>query len=139
MYWTVPITAPAVESGVAGDGEGMVCVNAAAKTEGDVSLPLPDATVAPSGLARPKSRSLAADLVSITLPGFKSRCTTPARCAFSGASAISMAMVTTGWSERPLSQPLGQRLPLQEPHYKVVNGAFVAHIVERADVGMLKL
>jgi hypothetical protein len=50
-----------------------------------------------------------------------------------------MAMVTTGWSERPLSQPLGQRLPLQEPHYKVVNGAFVAHIVERADVGMLKL
>ena len=95
MYWTVPITAPAVESGVAGVGEGMACVSAAAKTEGDVPLPLPDATVAPSGFAKPKSKSLASDLVSITLPGFRSRCTTPARCAFSSASAILMAMVRT--------------------------------------------
>ncbi len=83
----VPITAPAVESGVVGDGEGMVCLNAAARTEAD-PLPCPFAVgPASSGLARPKSRSLAPDLVSITLPGFRSRCTTPARWAFSSASA----------------------------------------------------
>ena len=38
-----------------------------------------------------------------------------------------------------LPQSLGQRLPLQELHYQVVNGAFVAHIVKHADMRMLKL
>ena len=40
--------------------------------------------------ARPKSRSLTPDFVSITLPGFRSRWTMPWRCALSSASAISM-------------------------------------------------
>ena len=39
--------------------------------------------------ARPKSRSFTPDFVSITLPGFRSRCTIPCRCARSRASAIS--------------------------------------------------
>ena len=42
----------------------------------------------PVARARPKSISLAPDFVSITLPGLRSRCTTPARCARSSASAI---------------------------------------------------
>ena len=42
-------------------------------------------------LARPKSSSLAPVFVSITLPGFKSRWTTPARCAKARPSAIWMA------------------------------------------------
>ncbi len=44
---------------------------------------------AASPLASPKSSSLTPDRVSITLPGFKSRCTIPCRCALSSASAIS--------------------------------------------------
>jgi hypothetical protein len=42
------------------------------------------------GFAGPKSRSLTPDFVSITLPGFVSRCTIPCRWALSGASAISI-------------------------------------------------
>ncbi len=42
-------------------------------------------------------------------------------------------------SERTLAQALGQRLALQELHDQVVDGAFVAHIMEHADIGMLKL
>ncbi len=41
-------------------------------------------------LARPKSRSFTPDFVIITLPGFRSRCTIPCRCALSSASAISI-------------------------------------------------
>ncbi len=41
-------------------------------------------------LASPKSRSFTPDFVSITLPGFRSRCTIPCRCALSNASAISI-------------------------------------------------
>ena len=41
--------------------------------------------------ATPKSSSFAPLLVSMMLLGFRSRCTTPARCALSSASAISMA------------------------------------------------
>jgi hypothetical protein len=47
-------------------------------------LPLPASPVA---RARPKSISLAPLFVSMMLPGFKSRCTTPARCARLSASA----------------------------------------------------
>ena len=39
--------------------------------------------------ASPKSSSFTPDFVSITLPGFRSRCTIPCRCALSSASAIS--------------------------------------------------
>jgi hypothetical protein len=40
-------------------------------------------------LASPKSSNFTPDFVSITLPGFKSRCTIPCRCALFRASAIS--------------------------------------------------
>ena len=42
-------------------------------------------------------------------------------------------------SERPLAQPFGQRLALQELPDKVVDGAFVAHVMEHTDMRMLKL
>jgi hypothetical protein len=118
----------------------MVCVMTAAKTEGNLPLPVPEATVALSGFARAKSRSLAPHLVSITLPGFRSRCTTPARCAFSRASAISMPILNASSAARGFfPQSLGQRFALRELHDQVVDGAFVAHIVEHADMRMLKL
>ncbi len=43
-----------------------------------------------TAFARPKSSSFTPDFVSMTLPGFKSRCTIPCRCALSSASAISI-------------------------------------------------
>jgi hypothetical protein len=48
------------------------------------------APAAVSGLARPKSSSFTPVFVIMTLPGFKSRCTIPCRCALSSASAISI-------------------------------------------------
>ena len=40
------------------------------------------------GLARPKSSNFAPVEVSMMFPGFRSRCTIPARCALSSAYAI---------------------------------------------------
>ncbi len=51
-----------------------------------------------------------------------------------------MAMVRTcSGGSGSLPQALGKRLSLQELHDQVVDGAFVAHIVEHADIRMLKL
>jgi NmrA-like family len=68
--------------------------------DADAPGALPDA----SSFARPKSSSFTPDLVSITLPGFRSRCTTPRRCASFNASAISIAWRSAssrGRGERP--------------------------------------
>ncbi len=80
MYWKVPSTVPRSVSGWL----AWACV---ARTEApEITL----SRAAAWNFARPKSRSLTPDFVSITLPGFKSRCTIPSRCALSSASAISM-------------------------------------------------
>ena len=71
MYWNVPTIAPSSVS----------CFFSVAM--------LVSATAALSaGLAKPKSSSFTPDFVSMMLPGFTSRWTTPALCAFSSASAI---------------------------------------------------
>ena len=57
------------------------CVGSAVRLDG-----FADGAIA---LARPKSSSFTPDFVIITLPGFRSRCTIPCRCALSSASAIS--------------------------------------------------
>lgn len=69
MYWNVPRIVPSVVSGF--------CIVAPSTTTSIAAL-----------FARPKSSSFAPDLVIITFAGFKSRCTTPARCARCSASAI---------------------------------------------------
>ena len=76
MYWNVPRIVPSAVIGVA-------CVGIAESPESTAGV------VAPRHLASPKSRSFAPDFVSMTLPGFRSRCTIPWRCALSSASAIS--------------------------------------------------
>ena len=50
---------------------------------------------AASSLASPKSRIFACRDVTKTLPGLMSRCTTPARCAASSASAMSRAIASS--------------------------------------------
>ncbi len=79
MYWKVPTIVPSAVSGPAIVGD---CVSVATLT------PLPGRPAGAAARARPKSISLAPALVSITLPGFRSRWTMPARCARSSASAI---------------------------------------------------
>jgi len=62
------------------------------------------AAAAPAGSdrARPKSRTLTPPApVSITLPGFRSRCTTPAACVTTSTSAICCAMVMRAAAPRP--------------------------------------
>jgi hypothetical protein len=68
MYCTVPTMLPAVVRGLNGLGPLKV---AAAVNDGG----LPDGALAatPRGLAKPKSISLAPLLVSMMLPGFRSR------------------------------------------------------------------
>ena len=77
MYWNVPRIVPSTVSGWL-----MVGVWLSAEPLGPA--------VGPAPRASPKSMSLAPPLVSMTLPGFKSRWTMPERCARSSASAISM-------------------------------------------------
>jgi hypothetical protein len=75
MYWTVPRITPCPVPGVV----VAICT-------------MPDIEIGADGafsLASPKSSSIAPALVSMMLAGFKSLCTTPARCALSSASAIS--------------------------------------------------
>ena len=74
MYWKVPTIAPSRVSGWATVGEAATVR----------SLPPPTAALR----ASPKSMSLAPVRVIITLPGLRSRWTTPARWARSSASAI---------------------------------------------------
>ena len=84
MYWNVPRIVPRAVRGACGADT----VTSAAPTMG----------AAPEAFARPKSSSFAVSgaeapplLTRKTLPGLRSRCTMPARCALSRASAIWMA------------------------------------------------
>ena len=82
MYWNVPTIAPSLVSGCVIVGETLS------------AAPLLLAGVAPTR-ANPKSISFAPVLVSITFPGFRSRCTTPIACARSSAEAISAPSLST--------------------------------------------
>ena len=84
MYWMVPTTLPATVSGLTGVGPDMV--RAADRSGADPEPAAPSV----AGLAKPKSISLVPALVSMMLPGLRSRCTMPARCAISKASATSI-------------------------------------------------
>ena len=71
MYGSVPATDPA-----AVDARERVAASPSAVT---------------ARVAIPKSSTLVPELFSITLPGFRSRCTMPFSCAASSAPAISVA------------------------------------------------
>ena len=79
MYWNVPSTVPRSVS-------GWLAGISVARRE---SLEIVAAGPA-WNFARPKSSSFTPAFVSMTLPGFRSRCTIPCRCALSSASAISI-------------------------------------------------
>ena len=69
------------------------------------------------------------------LPGLRSRWTIPWRWALSSASAIWIVVLERPVErQRPLRQPLGQRLALQVLHHQEVDPVLVAHVVDRADM-----
>src|SRR5713226_8482734 len=88
MYWKVPTTVPR-------------CVTGVVRVAAAVSV-VPAASGG-AAFARPKSSSLAPDAVSMMLPGFTSRCTTPVRCALSSASAICIPYFSACSIERETS------------------------------------
>ncbi len=129
MYWNVPTIVPCSVSGLAS-----VWSDDCAGTTADPS---------PGRAARPKSRSLTPPRVSITLPGFRSRWTIPARCAASSACAIwAPRRRTSGSGSGPLARALRERLALDELEHHVVQlGALdrrAADVVDRADVRVVE-
>src|ERR1700724_1136586 len=75
-----------------------------------------------TGFANPKSSSFAPVVVSITFPGFRSRCTTPLRCALSNPSAICAPYFNTcssGIGPLPADSPafLPPRTPSPDSSY----------------------
>ena len=81
MYWNVPRIVPFLRQ-----------VARPAPEHGRQRRHAPSCTGGAIAFASPKSSSFTPDFVSITLPGFRSRCTIPCRCALSSASAISIAV-----------------------------------------------
>ncbi len=129
MYWNVPRTVPRSVSG------WLACISVARRET-------PDETSRPAAwnFARPKSSSFTPDFVSMTLPGFRSRCTIPCRCALSSASAISIPKRRScSAGSGPLAQAVRQRLALEVLHDEVLGLAFAVDVVERADVRMRDL
>ena len=76
MYWNVPRIVPS-------------CVRLFGMLPSAVGSDVTaDCTGGAIAFANPKSSSFTPDFVIITLPGFRSRCTIPCRCALSSASVI---------------------------------------------------
>ena len=93
--------------------------------------------------ARPKSSSFASPrAVTKMFAGLRSRCTMPAACAASSASAICTPRPTTVPSDiGPARHHLEQRLPAQQLHDEVgrsVRLRRLADVVDRADVRMVQ-
>ena len=87
----------------------------------------------PSALARPKSRTFTRpSRVTLTLAGFRSRCTMPASCAVSSASAIWRAMRQCLVERHgAASDPFSQVLAVDQFHH---DGARVAARLEAVDL-----
>ena len=123
MYWKVP----------------RMCLAGERRRPSATGRVLPGAGCAGSSRS-PKSRSLAPPGVSIMLPGFKSRWTTPGRCARSSASAIPMAYRSDkSLAEKALRETRRRVLAFHELHDQVVGRAPVAaDIEEHAYIGMIE-
>ena len=91
-------------------------------------------------LASPKSRIFAwPRLVTNRFAGLMSRCTMPAACAASSASAISIASVSSrSMSSGRAADALLQRRPVEELHDEERAAVLLADIVDRADVGVIQ-
>ena len=122
MYWKVP---------------RMVLVS----VKGRCSVGTSDEPVLPKpglvSFASPKSSSFAPDFVRMRFPGFRSRWTTPWRCALSRASAISIPETQSLFERKwPFLQALGERVALEVLHDDVIDTILATDVVERANMRM---
>src|ERR1700740_675687 len=91
------------------------------------------------GFANPKSSNFAPVAANTMFPGFKSRCTTPLRCALSSASANCAPYFSTCSKGRgPFLQPLRKCFAFHALHHQIVDPILMAYVVEHADVGMIQ-
>jgi hypothetical protein len=102
MYGTVPRIMP-------GDDRSLAAVGA------EVRLSIVGA--GRRAFARPKSRSLIPDFVTMTLDGFKSRWIIPLRWAASSAEASELR---TDVEREELRDPLGEGLALEQLHDEIL-------------------
>ena len=128
MYWKVPTIVPSSVRGW----------SAVFRDEIDATAAFPSA-----GRARPKSSSFAPARVIMTLPGFKSRCTIPRRCAASRAEADLHAVAQEVLHRQgSLREPLRERLAVDQLEHEVVQllapNRLAPDVVERADVGVVE-
>ncbi len=94
----------------------------------------------PTSLARPKSSSFAVpSSVTITLPGFRSRCRIPAAWAPASASAICRAMRSVSFRAQPVARDHPVECPAADLlHHQVGDTVALAHVVERDDVRVIE-
>src|ERR1700693_3797369 len=130
MYCIVPTTVPAMVT-----GEAILATVATAENAGTATC-APDANEL--SFASPKSSNFVVPpLVNITLPGFRSRCTMPLRCALSRASATSIPMRRVSAGCRGFGCRLvAQGLPVQVLHHQKVDAILASDVIEHTDVGV---
>ena len=106
---------------------------------GAVALIVAKVDALTAGFASPKSSSLAPDFVSMTLPGFRSRCTTPLRCArFQTIRHLRAIFQRFGEWDRPFAETLLERLALQIFHDEEISAILMADVVKNANVGVVQ-
>ena len=106
---------------------------------GNIDWRAPSTTGA-SVLASPKSSSLAPCLVSMMLPGLRSRWMMPARCALSRADGhLDGDLERLISRQRAVREPGCQRHTLQVLQDEECRAVMVANVIERADVRMRQL
>src|SRR5271169_2416977 len=130
MYCMVPTSVPATVT-----GEAMLATVATAENAGAAEF-VPEAKAC--SLASPKSSNLAPALVSMTLPGFRSRWTIPLRCALSRASAISIAMRRVSSGVSGLRAIRADNVSPSRYSITRKSAPSWADVVEHTDVGMLQ-
>ena len=90
-------------------------------------------------LARPKSSSLAPDLVSMIFPGFRSRWRIPLRCALSRPDAICEPYLQTcSNGSGPLRRRFSSVSPSQQLHHQEIDTILVAYVMEGTDVWVVE-
>ena len=124
MYWNVPRMAPCCVNGAS-------CVGSAVNP--------PPACSAGFNFANPKSRSFAPAVVSMMLPGLRSRWTIPCRCGLvQRIRYLDGDLQRLIQRQRAFLQPLCQRLPLQVLHDQEVDPVLTPDVMERADMRMVQ-
>ena len=93
----------------------------------------------PNGLARPKSISLAPDLVSMMFAGLQVAMNNArAMCDLQGLGYFAAHFQRFVQRQRALAQSLGDRLAFEELHHQVIGSVLRTDVIKLANVGMVQ-